>query len=61
MMREVSTVSREAWKVLDEKFPCVSCRSFFSSAILYAIREKIPYIALCADRTDSDHGSDVRG
>jgi hypothetical protein len=37
-------------RYLDEKLPCVSCRSFFViRAILLAFRERIPYIALCAD------------
>jgi len=51
MMREVfNRQPGKPGKYLDEKFPCVSCRSFFViRAILYAIREKIPYIALCAD------------
>lgn len=35
---------------LDEKLPCASCRTFFVlRAVLHAFREKIPYIALCAD------------
>jgi hypothetical protein len=37
-------------KYLDEKLPCVSCRTFFViRAILYAFRHRIPYIAMCAD------------
>jgi hypothetical protein len=35
---------------LDEKFPCMSCRTFFVlRAILYAYRHRIPYIVFCAD------------
>jgi hypothetical protein len=52
MMREV--FNRPApirpGSYLDEKLPCVSCRTFFViRAILYAFRHQIPYIALCAD------------
>jgi tRNA(Ile)-lysidine synthase TilS/MesJ len=48
MMREVfNRRPGKPGKYLDEKFPCVSCRSFFViRAILYAFREKIPYIAV---------------
>jgi hypothetical protein len=35
---------------LDEKFPCISCRTFFViRAVLYAYRHRIPYIIFCAD------------
>jgi hypothetical protein len=35
---------------LDEKLPCASCRTFFVlRAVLHAFRNKIPYIAMCAD------------
>ncbi len=37
-------------KYLDEKLPCISCRTFFViRAILYACEHRIPYIVLCAD------------
>ena len=37
-------------KYLDEKIPCMSCRTFFViRAILYAYRHAIPYIVFCAD------------
>lgn len=52
MMREVFSrpAPRKPGKYLDEKLPCVSCRTFFVlRAILTAYRQKIPYIALCAD------------
>ncbi|WP_322770585.1 OzmP, partial [Frankia sp. Cr1] len=52
MMREVFNRPEPAkpGNYLDEKLPCVSCRSFFViRAILYAWRHKIPYIILCAD------------
>jgi hypothetical protein len=52
MMREVFNrpAPGKPGSYLDEKLPCVSCRSFFViRAILYAFRHKIPYIALCAD------------
>ncbi|MFJ7205986.1 OzmP [Streptomyces sp. NPDC098789] len=52
MMREVFTrkAPKKPGKYLDEKLPCVSCRTFFVlRAILMAYRQKIPYIALCAD------------
>ncbi|WP_406725046.1 OzmP [Streptomyces sp. GD-15H] len=52
MMREVFNrpAPRKPAKYLDEKLPCISCRSFFMlRAILLAYRQKIPYIALCAD------------
>lgn len=35
---------------LAEKFPCMSCRTFFViRAVLYAYRHRIPYIIFCAD------------
>jgi len=35
---------------LDEKFPCMSCRTFFViRAVLYAYRHRIPYVIFCAD------------
>ncbi|MEV0637363.1 OzmP [Streptomyces sp. NPDC050619] len=52
MMRDVFNrpAPQKPGKYLDEKLPCVSCRTFFViRAILHAIRNKIPYIALCAD------------
>lgn len=52
MMREVFNrpAPPKPGKYLDEKLPCVSCRTFFVlRAILMAYRQKIPYIALCAD------------
>jgi hypothetical protein len=51
MMREVfNRPVRKPGKYLDEKLPCMSCRTFFLiRAILYAFRHNIPYIALCAD------------
>ncbi|WP_322763131.1 OzmP [Frankia sp. Cr2] len=52
MMREVFNrpAPAQPGNYLDEKLPCVSCRSFFViRAILYAWRHKIPYIILCAD------------
>ncbi|MER7984494.1 OzmP [Streptomyces noursei] len=52
MMREVFNrpAPKKPGKYLDEKLPCVSCRTFFViRAILHAVRNKIPYIALCAD------------
>ncbi|MEV5530188.1 OzmP [Streptomyces prunicolor] len=52
MMREVFNrpAPRKPGKYLDEKLPCVSCRTFFViRAILHAHRNRIPYIALCAD------------
>ncbi|WP_198030999.1 MULTISPECIES: OzmP [Frankia] len=52
MMREVFNrpVPERPGKYLDEKLPCVSCRSFFViRAILHAWRNNIPYIILCAD------------
>jgi hypothetical protein len=37
-------------KYLDEKSPCMSCRTFFViRAILYAYKNRIPYIIFCAD------------
>jgi hypothetical protein len=52
MMREVFNrpAPRKPGNYLDEKLPCVSCRTFFViKAILHAYRHRIPYIALCAD------------
>ncbi|POM26393.1 WbuX: N-acetyl sugar amidotransferase [Actinomadura rubteroloni] len=52
MMREVFNrpAPKKPGSYLDEKLPCVSCRTFFVlRAILTAHRRKIPYIALCAD------------
>ncbi|WP_275462931.1 OzmP [Streptomyces noursei] len=52
MMREVFNrpAPKRPGKYLDEKLPCVSCRTFFViRAILHAVRNNIPYIALCAD------------
>jgi hypothetical protein len=52
VMREVFNRPAPAkpGKYLDEKLPCVSCRSFFLlRAIIYAWRHDIPYILLCAD------------
>ncbi|MFJ8472834.1 OzmP [Kitasatospora sp. NPDC094011] len=52
MMREVFNrpAPKKPGKYLDEKLPCVSCRTFFVlRAILMAYRQGIPYIALCAD------------
>ncbi|MBL1097386.1 OzmP [Streptomyces coffeae] len=71
----IKTVMREVFnrpvakpgKYLDEKLPCVSCRTFFViRAILYAFRHRIPYIALCADpqqilTMESDTREVVRG
>jgi len=37
-------------KYLDEKSPCMSCRTFFViRAIIYAYRNAIPYVVFCAD------------
>jgi len=37
-------------KYLDEKIPCMSCRTFLViRAILYAYKHRIPYIVFCAD------------
>jgi hypothetical protein len=37
-------------KYLDEKLPCMSCRTFFLiRAVLYAYRQRIPYVVFCAD------------
>lgn len=37
-------------KYLDEKMPCMSCRTFYViRAIIYAYRNVIPYIVFCAD------------
>ncbi|MFI7122703.1 OzmP [Amycolatopsis sp. NPDC049868] len=52
MMRDVFNrpAPKKPGKYLDEKLPCVSCRSFFViRAILHAFRNNIPYIILCAD------------
>lgn len=52
MMRDVFNRPKPTRKgeYLDEKLPCVSCRTFFViRAILYAVRHRIPYIILCAD------------
>jgi hypothetical protein len=71
----IKMVMREAFKrpaakpgkYLDEKLPCISCRTFFViRAILHAFRERIPYIALCADpqqilTMESDSREVVRG
>ncbi|MEU8825293.1 OzmP [Streptomyces sp. NPDC048636] len=68
VMREVfNRPVAKPGKYLDEKLPCVSCRSFFViRAILYAVRHRIPYIALCADpqqilTMESDVREVVRG
>jgi len=52
MMREVFNrpAPKKPGKYLDEKLPCVSCRTFFVlRAILYAREHRIPYVVLCAD------------
>ncbi|MEU1785776.1 OzmP [Streptomyces sparsogenes] len=52
MMREVFNrpAPTKPGRYLDEKLPCVSCRTFFVlRAILTAHERRIPYIALCAD------------
>lgn len=52
MMREVFNRPSpgKPGSYLDEKLPCVSCRTFFViRAILLAFKKGIPYIALCAD------------
>lgn len=37
-------------RYLDEKLPCIACRSFFLiKAIVYAAERRIPYVLLCAD------------
>jgi hypothetical protein len=37
-------------KYLDEKMPCMSCRTFYViRAIIYAYRNAIPYVVFCAD------------
>lgn len=73
--RSIKQVMREVFrqpvtkpgKYLDEKLPCVSCRTFFViRAILHAFRNRIPYIALCADpqqilTMESDTREVVRG
>ncbi|GHI09773.1 OzmP [Streptomyces cellostaticus] len=68
VLREV--LNRPAVKpgtYLDEKLPCVSCRSFFViRAIRYAFLHRIPYIVLCADpqqilTMESDVREVVRG
>ncbi|MFD6226124.1 OzmP [Streptomyces sp. NPDC060232] len=69
MMREVFNrpTPKKPGKYLDEKLPCVSCRTFFVlRAVLYAFRHRIPYIALCADpqqilTMESDAREVVRG
>ncbi|KNB53182.1 OzmP [Streptomyces caatingaensis] len=68
MMREVfNRTPGRPGKYLDEKLPCVSCRSFFViRAILYAFRHRIPYIVLCADpqqilTMESDAREVIRG
>jgi hypothetical protein len=48
--RVLSRVPDKPGKYLDEKMPCTSCRTFFViRAILYAYRQRIPYIIFCAD------------
>ncbi|WP_435294485.1 hypothetical protein [Streptosporangium sp. G11] len=43
-------VPKGSGNYLDEKLPCLSCRTFFViRAILRARREGIPYILICAD------------
>jgi hypothetical protein len=52
MMQDVFNrpAPRKPGKYLDEKLPCMSCRTFFViRAILHAFENHIPYIALCAD------------
>ncbi|MFI9237445.1 OzmP [Streptomyces sp. NPDC053079] len=68
MMREVfNRTPAKPGTYLDEKLPCVSCRSFFViRAILHAFRHRIPYIVLCADpqqilTMESDTREVVRG
>ncbi|XVS67694.1 OzmP [Actinosynnema sp. CA-299493] len=68
VMREVFTSTPgKPGRYLDEKLPCVSCRTFFViRAILCAVRHDIPYIVLCADpqqtlTMESDVREVVRG
>jgi hypothetical protein len=51
VMRSVFTRPPPAsTRYLDEKLPCIACRSFFLiKAILYAAERRIPYVLLCAD------------
>ena len=52
MMRHVfnNMKPRKPGKYLDEKLPCMLCRTFFVlRAIIYAHKNKIPFIILCAD------------
>jgi hypothetical protein len=52
MMREIFNRPAPAGPghYLDEKLPCMSCRTFFViRAILYAFHHRIPYIVICAD------------
>jgi hypothetical protein len=52
MMREIFNrpAPPKPGRYLDEKLPCMSCRTFFViRAILYAFRHRIPYIVMCAD------------
>lgn len=45
-----NTAPDKPGKYLDEKSPCMSCRTFFViRAILYAYKNRIPYIIFCAD------------
>ncbi|MFI9203131.1 OzmP [Streptomyces sp. NPDC053048] len=68
VMREVfNRTPEKPGKYLDEKLPCVSCRTFFViRAVLHAYRHRIPYIVLCADpqqilTMESDTREIVRG
>ncbi|GHG63567.1 OzmP [Streptomyces griseocarneus] len=68
VMREVfNRTPAKPGTYLDEKLPCVSCRTFFViRAILHAFRHRIPYIVLCADpqqilTMESDVREVVRG
>lgn len=52
MMRQIfnEMEPRQPGKYLDEKLPCMMCRTFFVlRAIIYAHQNKIPFIILCAD------------
>lgn len=52
MMQEVFNRPRlsRPGRYLDEKLPCISCRTFFLlRATMYAFEHEIPYIVLCAD------------
>src|SRR5262249_1432378 len=52
MMRHAFSrpVRRSEARFLDEKFPCISCRTFFViRAIIHAYRHRIPYVVTCAD------------